>query len=272
MMTSSLLRLVLLAITVMAALVQSNCQPTKNLQHSPQFHHTLWSADSGIGAVYDIQQAGDGFLWIQTSTGVFRFDGVRFQTVAELLNDAPQSRKIEAALPSHSSGVWFTTAASGLLLWRNGQLKAFPDPHCTGIIAEAQDGSLWVASKVGLLHVQGSSCDKVGAEMAYPGGEPAGLMMDHEGTLWVKTWTGDLLSLSPGQSKFVLSPFGGVRHDFLPSFMRRLTDPFGCPTITGFARCEAQMVLLSLHAQRVHHTEKESVSRILISTTRALSG
>ena len=227
------------AITMTLGIVQSVCQNTTPVTHFPQFHHTLWSADSGIGAVYDIQQEADGFLWIQTSTGVFRFDGVRFQTAAELLNDAEQSRRIEAALPSHSSGVWFTTVASGLLLWRDGRLKAIPDPHCTGIIAEAQDGSLWVASKVGLLHLHSSSCDKVGAEMAYPGGEPAGIMMDHEGTLWVKTWTGSLLSLSPGQSKFVLSPYGGGATRFFaflheaPDQSIWLSDDYGMREVRG---------------------------------------
>ena len=233
------LKLLFLAICMTLPLVQSVCQTTALLQHFPQFHHTLWSADSGIGAVYDIQQAGDGFLWLQTSTGVFRFDGVRFQTVAELLNDPAQSRKIEAALPSHSRGVWFTTQASGLLLWRDGRLQALPDEHCTGIIAEAQDGSLWVASKVGLFHVHGSSCDKVGAEMAYPGGEPAGIMMDHEGTLWVKTWTGDLLSLPPGGPKFLLSPYGQGATRFAaflheaPDRSVWLSDDYGMRQVRG---------------------------------------
>jgi len=34
-------------------------------------------------SVVDIQQAADGYLWLTTSTGVFRFDGVRFQSVEE---------------------------------------------------------------------------------------------------------------------------------------------------------------------------------------------
>ena len=239
-MANDLRRLLsIFTITLSMMLVHGVCQAGETFQRTPQFHHTLWSADSGIGAVYDIQQAADGFLWLQTSTGVFRFDGVRFQTVAELLKDPAQSRKIEAALPSHSSGVWFTTAASGLLLWRDQHLQAFPDAHCTGIIAEAQDGSLWVASKVGLFHVHGSSCEKVGATMAYPGGEPAGMMMDHEGTLWVKTWTGSLFSLSPGGSKFVLSPYGGGETRFsaflheAPDKSVWLSDDYGMRQVRG---------------------------------------
>ena len=81
-MAGDLLRLLLLAAILMVTFGEGICQTATPLQHSAQFHHTLWSADSGIGAVYDIQQSGDDFLWLQTSTGVFRFDGVRFQNVA----------------------------------------------------------------------------------------------------------------------------------------------------------------------------------------------
>ncbi len=55
-----------------------------------QFHHTMWTSDNGLGAVFDIQQASDGYLWLTTSTGVFRFDGVRFQSVEEATNGAVQ--------------------------------------------------------------------------------------------------------------------------------------------------------------------------------------
>jgi len=50
------------------------------------FHHRKWTSDNGIGAVFDIQQASSGHLWLTTSTGVFRFDGFKFQSVEEVTN------------------------------------------------------------------------------------------------------------------------------------------------------------------------------------------
>src|SRR5215472_13969278 len=41
-----------------------------------------------------------------------------------------------------------------------------------------------------------------------PGGFPAGLLMDGDGTLWVKTWTGPLLFLPRGHTKFQVSKYG----------------------------------------------------------------
>jgi ligand-binding sensor domain-containing protein len=54
------------------------------------FHHTAWSSDSQLGAVEDIQQSPDGYLWLTTSKGVFRFDGVRFQSANEITSGATQ--------------------------------------------------------------------------------------------------------------------------------------------------------------------------------------
>ena len=60
----------------------------------------------------------------------------------------------------------------------------------------------------GLFHLRGSVCEQVGAEHGYPGGFPAGILLDSDGTLWVKTRTSPLLFLPRGQSKFQASKYG----------------------------------------------------------------
>jgi hypothetical protein len=55
-------------------------------------HHSAWSSDSEPGAVFDIQQSPDGYLRLTTSRGVFRFDGVRFQSADEITSGATQRR------------------------------------------------------------------------------------------------------------------------------------------------------------------------------------
>ena len=60
----------------------------------------------------------------------------------------------------------------------------------------------------GLFHLRGAVCEQVGVEQGYPGGFPAGIFMDSDGTLWVKTRTGPLLFLPRGQSKFQVSKYG----------------------------------------------------------------
>src|SRR5438445_12909122 len=44
-----------------------------------QFTHTAWSAKDGIpGPVRAIAQTQDGYLWLGTEAGLYRFDGLRF--------------------------------------------------------------------------------------------------------------------------------------------------------------------------------------------------
>src|SRR5689334_2769980 len=43
-----------------------------------QMHHTAWTAKDGlVGLPNALAQTRDGFLWIGTSDGLFRFDGLR---------------------------------------------------------------------------------------------------------------------------------------------------------------------------------------------------
>jgi signal transduction histidine kinase/ligand-binding sensor domain-containing protein len=174
-----------------------------------EFHHRMWTSDNGIGAVFDIQQASDGYLWLTTSTGVFRFDGVRFQSVEEVTNGAVRNSEIHSAFLSSSGGVWLKTRAAGLVLWKDERLSVFSDRRCTPALqleglAEDRDGSLWVQGSVGFFHLRGSVCEPVGAEQGYPGGFPAAILVDSKGTVWVRTVAGALLFLPRGQSKFQL--------------------------------------------------------------------
>jgi signal transduction histidine kinase/ligand-binding sensor domain-containing protein len=174
------------------------------------FHHTEWN---DIGAVFDIKQSAEGYLWLTTSNGVLRFDGVRFQSIAEATLEAAHNNEIDSVFLSSSGGLWLTTEGAGLLFWKDGKLTEFRDRRCTptrkmGKLVEDRDGSLWVQGAGGLFHLRGSVCEPVGPEQGYPGGFAAGLFEDSDGTLWVKTRKGPLLYLSSGQSKFQESEYG----------------------------------------------------------------
>jgi signal transduction histidine kinase/ligand-binding sensor domain-containing protein len=170
------------------------------------FHHTAWTSDDGIGAVFDIQQAFDGFLWLTTSEGVFRFDGVRFQSVEEATNGVVPRGEVSSFYLAPTGGVWLTTRNQGLLLWKNGRLTVFNDRRCLAAfnsegMAEDQDGVLWVQAGSGLFRVEGSTCKQIGPF-------PAGLLVDRNGTLWIQTPAGSLLYLPRGQSDFRFSQAG----------------------------------------------------------------
>ena len=122
------------------------------------FHHTKWTSENGLGSVFDIQQSSDGYLWLTTSKGVLRFDGVRFQSVAEATYGAVDNNEVDSVFLPSSGGLWLTTTGAGLLFWKDGRLSAFPDRRCTptrkmGRLVEDRDGSLWVQGAAGLFHL-----------------------------------------------------------------------------------------------------------------------
>ncbi len=202
----------LAGITLIAGLVSEvrGADASPGIHGVTDFHHTEWN---GLGAVFDIKQGPAGFLWLTTSKGVRRFDGVRFQSVEEVTRGAAHDSEIDSVFFSSSGGLWLTTEGAGLLFWKDGRLTTFPDRRCTptrkqGQIIEDRDGSLWVQAKAGLFRLRGTVCEQVGVEQGYPGGFPAGIFMDSDGTLWVKTQTGPLLFLPRGQSKFQVSKYG----------------------------------------------------------------
>ena len=115
------------------------------------FHHTEWN---GLGAVFDIKQSPEGYLWLTTSKGVLRFDGVRFQSLDEVTHGAVHGSEIDSVFLSSSGGIWLTTEGAGLSYWKDGRLTTFPDRRCTptrkqGKLIEDRDGSLWVQATGG---------------------------------------------------------------------------------------------------------------------------
>lgn len=214
-----------------------------------RFHHTAWTSDSGLGAVLDIQQTSDGFLWLTTSRGLLRFDGVRFQTLTEVTNGAVRGADINSLFIGHHGELWLTTRAAGLLRWENGSVTTYPDRRCTPTvqfsgIVEDTEGSLWIASSSGLYRVRGTACELIGEDHGVPAATPAALLVDRRGTVWVKTRAGSLLYLPRGESRFRLNqmvtgpslhqgslrqaPDGSIWFSF-PNDLRAVVDPQGAP-------------------------------------------
>jgi signal transduction histidine kinase/ligand-binding sensor domain-containing protein len=236
--------MVLTAASMAFALPVNAPQTTGSGTELRNFHQTAWSSDSALGAVSDIQQSADGYLWLTTSRGVFRFDGVRFQSADEITAGATKNIEFASAFVSSSGDVWFRTRLPGLLLWRDGKLSAFPIKGCTpglltGSMVEDRDGGIWVAGSAGLFNVGEGKCERVSDKYGLPGGFPSAITVDAAGTLWVKMPSGKLLYLPRGDPKFKPSPYGnGPVGDFAylhagPNGSVWLSDAGGLRRVSG---------------------------------------
>jgi ligand-binding sensor domain-containing protein len=170
------------------------------------YHHTAWTIENGLSAVWALKQAPNGFLWLTTPTGVFRFDGLRFESTDEVTNREVHNADIVTVFLSSSGGVWLTTRNHGLLLWKDNRVTNYPDPRCVPAaengIVEDRDGALWIAASSGLFRLKNGNCEQIHNEPAFPGGFPLAILMDRAGTLWVKWPTGAFYFMKLGESKF----------------------------------------------------------------------
>ena len=176
-------------------------------------HHSSWTSENGVSAVFEIQQDSNGYLWLNTANGVVRFDGVRFQSLEDATNNALHSPDIRAAYIAPSGRIWFTTRTAGLILLESGHTDVYSsDRRCISVaanggMAEDPDGSLWIKALSGLYHLRGFSCEQVTEAGGYPGGFPAAILVDRQGTVWVKAPSGALLFRRKNDSKFELSQY-----------------------------------------------------------------
>jgi PAS domain S-box-containing protein len=208
------------------------------------YHHTAWTIENGLSAVWAVQQAPNGFLWVTTPTGVFRFDGLRFESTDEVTNREIHNADILTVFLSSSGGVWLTTRAHGLLLWKDNRVTNYPDRRCVPAgengIVEGRDGALWIAASSGLFRLKNGNCEQIHNDPAFPGGFPLAILMDRAGTLWVKWPTGAFYFLKRGEHKFKRRSSGegvGGEYAFLkqaPDGSIWLSDAGGLRRVTGY--------------------------------------
>src|SRR5260370_41333111 len=79
-------------------------EPVRSLA---QLYHTAWTTRDGAPAqITALAQTADGFLWLGSSTGLFRFDGIRFELFEPPPQQALRSGDISALLPLRDGGLW----------------------------------------------------------------------------------------------------------------------------------------------------------------------
>jgi ligand-binding sensor domain-containing protein len=93
-----------------------------------QYVHTSWRVRDGFwsSGLNAMAQTPDGYMWIGTDTGLFRFDGVRSVPWQAPPNQVLPSTMITALAAGRDGTLWIGTE-KGLASWKNGRLGPYSD-------------------------------------------------------------------------------------------------------------------------------------------------
>jgi ligand-binding sensor domain-containing protein len=130
--------------------------------HQPitQMHHTAWTAkDGSTGAVQALAQTTDGFLWLGTSNGLLRFDGVLFERYRRERGSFA-SVSVRSLLATPDGGLWIGYTNGGASFLNRGRVYNYGenDGMPTGGVrdfAEDADGTIWASTVGGLARFDG---------------------------------------------------------------------------------------------------------------------
>src|SRR5215468_950332 len=175
-----------------------------------QYAHSAWTVRDGfsIGNIYAIAQTPDGYLWLGSEFGLFRFDGVHAIQWQPPAGQHLPDRNINSLLVTRDGTLWIGTFA-GLVALSGGKLSR-PPAMAEGFVAslfEDTDGVLWVSSlgETGkLCAIRRGNAELYGQDGAF-GRAVWALYEDSSGTLWAAAQSG-LWRIKPGAPKRYPTP------------------------------------------------------------------
>jgi signal transduction histidine kinase/ligand-binding sensor domain-containing protein len=159
---------------------------------------TSWGQRDGfpLGSTWAIAQDDDGYLWIGTDAGLFRFDGVRFLPWTPPEADPPLRGSVRSLLAAHDGSLWigFGEAGRAVRVQRGqtriyGEAEGLPGVAVTALVQDA-DHAVWASSSRGLFVLRGEHFERIGPEVGLPDGPAYGIRVDRGGRLAVGTGAG----------------------------------------------------------------------------------
>ncbi|HET9711657.1 MAG TPA: triple tyrosine motif-containing protein [Pyrinomonadaceae bacterium] len=231
---------VLLALGILlfrSSLAESKSQPaqtsTPTQQSSTssklQLGHDSWGFKEGApNEVSSLAQTNDGYLWLASPSGLFRFDGERFERYRPPSGAELISMNISCLFAPSSGGLWIGYRFGSFSFLKDGRLTNYTSsPGATGTILEIvqdHDGILWASSNSGIWRLEHSEWQRLGAEWNPPN-NILNIAFDRAGYLWVLTRE-SLIYLAPGAKRFEVTEAAG--------YVKSVGAPVGSPSDFGF--------------------------------------
>jgi PAS domain S-box-containing protein len=197
----------LVALTVLASLWPAETLALDPAKAITQFTHSVWLMEDGLpqNSIRAIAQTGEGYLWLATSAGLVRFDGVRF-TVYNMVNTpALTNSNVMALLASQDGTLWIGTHGGGLTRLKNGTFTTYTTRDGLGhdvvfALYEDRNRNLWIGTHGGgLSRWRDGRFTTFSTKDGLSHNFVRAIYGDRRGDIWIGTDGGGLNRLSGGQ-------------------------------------------------------------------------
>jgi ligand-binding sensor domain-containing protein len=174
--------------------------------------HMNWTRREGAPSdIAALAQTRDGYLWIGSSFGLFRFDGLKFQSYPFTSADPRlPSANVSALAADRDGGLWIGFRMGGISYLRGGRktdyngYRGVPSESTAQLLCR-DDGSVWAMADGRLMHFTGSGWENYSAAHGVASDGLYTLFFDRDDNLWTAD-KGHVFELKKGAEKFVQTP------------------------------------------------------------------
>ena len=179
--------------------------PSRRLSH---YSHQRWIADSEAPSpITHMAQGRDGFLWLATADGLFRFDGITFERV-DIKGGGTDFDAPSALLVTRAGDVWVCFRDSRrFAVYRNGELRFVSIPRAPErVVAMIEDGenSIWALTArhdAELIRLEADAWTRFNASSGLPLDDALSVLAAADGSIWVSL-SNSVARLPPGELRF----------------------------------------------------------------------
>ncbi|MTV38951.1 sensor histidine kinase [Duganella radicis] len=155
------------------------------------YHHDTWRRKDGAPvSIVTMAQTTDGWLWVGTEQGLYRFDGLHFERFRAPSGRALLSSRISTLTATLGGDLVVGHLDGGINLIRHGDIVPLPAWNASKVdtvydIMVDDDGTIWICTRSGLVRYSKGAWHNIDASWGLPQKTIEEATLDQYNQLWV---------------------------------------------------------------------------------------